>query len=87
MKYFAALGGFLGCSLAFSSAIFAGNGPGYALRTGAIGCLAGAALLAVFHIALVSCARSTIAEKARARSSAPETPARPGQAAKNTPRT
>lgn len=69
MKHFFLLGGFLGCFLAFSSALAAGNGIAPALRNGAIGCLAGAVLLKGFHFAMVSCVRSMAAEKEAARMS------------------
>lgn len=71
MKYFFLLGGFLGCFLAFSSALAAGNDIGLALRNGAIGCLAGAVLLKGFHFAMMSCVRSMAAEKAAKMSESP----------------
>jgi len=66
MKYFLVLGGFLGCALVFTSGLIAGNDPAIALRNSAIGCLAGASLLAGFRFTLVSCVRSVVAEKAKA---------------------
>ena len=65
MKYYLVLGGFIGCFLAFSSTLLAGNGIGYALRNGSIGCLAGAILLKGFYTALLSSVRAMTLEKAK----------------------
>ena len=65
MKYYLVLGGFLGCFLAFSSSLLAGNEIGFSLRNGAIGCLAGAILLKGFYSVLLSSIRSMSLEKAR----------------------
>jgi len=47
MKYYLVIGGFLGCFLAFSSSLMAGNEIGFSLRNGAIGCLIGAILMSL----------------------------------------
>lgn len=65
MKYFLVLGGFIGCFIAFSTSLMAGNEIGYALRNGAIGCLAGAVLLKGFYAALLSSVQAMSLEKAK----------------------
>ena len=65
MKSFLVLGGFIGCFIAFSSSLMAGNEIGYALRNGAIGCLAGAVLMKGFYSALLSSVQAMSVEKAR----------------------
>ena len=78
MKYFLVLGGFLGCSLAFASALAAGNGIDIALRNGAIGCLVGAVLLKGFYSVLLASIRASHAEtSSRAGDPTPSAPQHP----------
>jgi len=65
MKYYLVIGGFLGCFLAFSSSLMAGNEIGFSLRNGAIGCLIGAILMKGFYSALLSSIRAMSLEKAK----------------------
>jgi len=64
MKFFLSLGGSVGFVAAFLSALHAGGALGFALRDGAIGCLAGAFLLRGFHYVFTFCLRSLIQEQA-----------------------
>jgi hypothetical protein len=66
MKFFLSLGGSIGFFAAFFSALHAGSEIGFALRDGAIGCLAGALLMRGFHYIMILCIRSLVQEQADA---------------------
>ena len=70
MKFFLSLGGSIGFLAAFFSALHGGSGVGYALRAGAIGCLAGALLLRGFHYVVILCIKSLVQEQAYAEAGA-----------------
>lgn len=63
MKFFLSLGGSIGFLAAFFSALHAGSEVGFALRDGAIGCLAGAFLMRGFHYVMIFCIRSLVQEQ------------------------
>jgi hypothetical protein len=63
MKFFLSLGGSIGFLGAFFSALDAGNGVGFAIRDGAIGCLVGAFLLRGFHFVTIFCIKSLAQEQ------------------------
>jgi hypothetical protein len=63
MKFFLSLGGSIGFLAAFFSALHAGSEIGFALRDGAIGCLAGAFLMRGFHYVMIFCLRSLVREQ------------------------
>lgn len=62
MRFFLLLGGSIGFLGAFFSALLAGSEIGFALRDGAIGCLAGAFLLRGFHFVVIRCIKSLVSE-------------------------
>lgn len=66
MKYFVLVGGSLGFSLAFSSALAAGNDVSVAVKNGTIGCMVGAFLLKGFHMVMMACIRGALLEKHQA---------------------
>ncbi|HET7513000.1 MAG TPA: hypothetical protein VFJ88_09545 [Chthoniobacterales bacterium] len=63
MKFFLSLGGSLGFLGAFFSALHGGNGVGFAIRDGAIGCLVGAFLLRGFHWVIIFSIKSLAQEQ------------------------
>ncbi len=63
MKFFLSLGGSVGFLAAFFSALHGGSEIGFALRDGAIGCLAGALLLRGFHYVVIWCVKSLVQEQ------------------------
>ena len=63
MKFFLSLGGATGFLAAFFSALHAGSQLGYALRDGAMGCLAGAFILRAFYSVLLFCLKSLVQEQ------------------------
>lgn len=65
MKIFLLIGGALGFASAFAAALAAGHEPGMLLRDGAIGCVAGAFLMRIFHAVLMSCVRDLATSKMR----------------------
>ncbi len=69
MKFFLSLGGSVGFLAAFFSALHAGSEIGFALRDGAIGCLAGAFLMRGFHYVMILCIKSLVQEQAGAEAS------------------
>ena len=64
MKFFLVLGGSVGFLATFFTELHAGSEVGYALRDGAIGCLAGAFLLRGFHHVIMLCIKSLVLEQA-----------------------
>ena len=66
MKFFLALGGSIGFLAAFFSALHGGSLVGFALRDGAVGCLAGAFLMRGFHYVMILCIRSLVQGQADA---------------------
>ena len=63
MKFFLVLGGAIGFLAAFFSALHGGSAIGYALRDGAVGCLAGAFLLRGFHYVVILCIKSLVQDQ------------------------
>jgi hypothetical protein len=66
MKFFLSLGGSIGFLGVFFSSLHAGNEIGFALRNGAIGCLAGAFLMRGFHRVMIFCIKSLVEEETNA---------------------
>jgi hypothetical protein len=60
MRYFLLIGGFTGFLIGFTACLLAGNPPADAFLRGAAGCLAGALLLRVLHLILMTCLRTHI---------------------------
>jgi hypothetical protein len=63
MKFFLTLGGSIGFLTIFFTELHAGNEIGFALRDGALGCLAGAFLLRGFHYVMMRCIKSLVLEQ------------------------
>jgi len=72
MRFFLLLGGFGGFALAGAGSLFAGNEPAFAVRDGAIGCLAGALLMRGMHFVFLRTIRSHLAERAASAQASPE---------------
>ena len=72
-RFFLALGGFLGFSAAFLSALRLGHGDVQeALLRGSVGMIVGALLMKVFLMAAYACAREARNEKMRALAARPK---------------
>lgn len=80
MKYFLLIGGFAGFLIGFTACLLAGNSPADAFLRGAAGCLAGALLLRLLHMILMTCLRAHIETlvAARRQTGEPAVPADPG---------
>ena len=65
MKFFLLLGGSIGFAATFLSALHAGAQVGFALVTGALGCLGGAALFRGFHFVMMSCLKNLALESSQ----------------------